>query len=30
MVLPEKFVLVIGSSNIDLNIYSERFPTPGE
>ncbi len=30
MTLPDKYVLVIGSSNIDLNIYSERFPTPGE
>jgi ribokinase len=24
------FVLVIGSSNMDLNIYSKRFPNPGE
>ncbi|MHA1970043.1 MAG: ribokinase [Candidatus Hodarchaeales archaeon] len=30
MILPKKYVLVIGSSNIDLNISSERFPTPGE
>jgi ribokinase len=30
MAFPEKYVLVIGSSNIDLNIYSERFPKPGE
>ena len=26
----ERYVLVVGSSNIDLNIYSERFPNPGE
>jgi len=26
----ERYVLVIGSSNIDLNIYLERFPNPGE
>jgi ribokinase len=26
----EKYVLVVGSSNIDLNMYSKRFPTPGE
>ncbi|MBY8992304.1 MAG: ribokinase [Candidatus Lokiarchaeota archaeon] len=25
-----KYVLIIGSSNMDLNIYSERFPNPGE
>ncbi|MFW9972727.1 MAG: ribokinase [Candidatus Odinarchaeota archaeon] len=24
------YVLVIGSSNMDLNIYSKRFPNPGE
>ncbi|TXT61375.1 MAG: Ribokinase [Promethearchaeota archaeon] len=24
------YVLVIGSSNMDLNIYSEKLPTPGE
>ncbi len=24
------YVLIIGSSNMDLNIYSERFPNPGE
>lgn len=24
------FVLIIGSSNMDLNIYTERFPKPGE
>ena len=24
------YVLIIGSSNMDLNIYSERFPKPGE
>ena len=24
------YVLIIGSSNMDLNIYSKRFPTPGE
>lgn len=24
------FVLIIGSSNMDLNIYSKKFPTPGE
>ncbi|MFX1311683.1 MAG: ribokinase [Promethearchaeota archaeon] len=24
------YVLIIGSSNIDLNIYSKRFPDPGE
>lgn len=24
------YVLIIGSSNIDLNIYSKRFPNPGE
>ncbi len=26
----EDYVLIIGSSNMDLNIYSERLPTPGE
>ncbi len=25
-----KYVLVVGSSNMDLNMYSKRFPTPGE
>jgi len=25
-----KYVLIIGSSNMDLNIYSKRFPNPGE
>ena len=25
-----KYVLIVGSSNMDLNIYSERFPNPGE
>ncbi len=25
-----EYVLIIGSSNIDLNIYSKRFPNPGE
>ncbi len=25
-----KFVLIIGSSNMDLNIYSKRLPKPGE
>ncbi len=24
------YVLIIGSSNIDLNVYSKRFPNPGE
>ncbi|MFX0022916.1 MAG: ribokinase [Candidatus Hermodarchaeota archaeon] len=24
------YVLIIGSSNMDLNIYSQRFPNPGE
>ena len=24
------YVLIIGSSNMDLNIYSKRFPNPGE
>jgi ribokinase len=29
--VPEKpYVLIIGSSNMDLNIYSERLPNPGE
>lgn len=26
----KKYVLIIGSSNMDLNIYSERLPNPGE
>ncbi|MFO8020322.1 MAG: ribokinase [Promethearchaeia archaeon] len=26
----KNYVLIIGSSNMDLNIYSERFPKPGE
>ena len=26
----DNYVLVIGSSNIDLNIYSRKLPTPGE
>lgn len=26
----EEYVLIIGSSNMDLNIYSKRFPTIGE
>jgi len=26
----EPYVVVIGSSNMDLNVYSERLPTPGE
>ncbi len=26
----DRYVLIVGSSNIDLNIYSERFPNPGE
>ncbi|MFX0049304.1 MAG: ribokinase [Candidatus Hermodarchaeota archaeon] len=26
----ENYVLIIGSSNMDLNIYSQRFPKPGE
>ena len=26
----DPYVLIVGSSNIDLNIYSERFPNPGE
>ena len=25
-----QYVLIIGSSNMDLNIYSQRFPKPGE
>ena len=25
-----EYVLIIGSSNMDLNIYSKRFPNPGE
>ncbi len=30
--MPKKteYVLIIGSSNMDLNIYSNRFPNPGE
>jgi ribokinase len=30
--MPEEnaYVLIIGSSNMDLNIYSKRFPNPGE
>ena len=24
------YVLIVGSSNMDLNIYSKRFPNPGE
>ncbi|UCC20392.1 MAG: ribokinase [Promethearchaeota archaeon] len=26
----DDYVLIIGSSNMDLNIYSKRFPNPGE
>ena len=26
----ENYVLIVGSSNMDLNIYSKRFPKPGE
>ncbi len=26
----QKYVLIIGSSNMDLNIYSQRLPKPGE
>ena len=26
----DRYVLIVGSSNMDLNIYSERFPNPGE
>ncbi|TFG04574.1 MAG: ribokinase [Promethearchaeota archaeon] len=26
----EKYVLIIGSSNMDLNIYSQKLPKPGE
>jgi ribokinase len=26
----DPYVLIIGSSNMDLNIYSQRFPKPGE
>ena len=26
----DSYVLIVGSSNMDLNIYSERFPNPGE
>jgi ribokinase len=25
-----EYVLIVGSSNMDLNIYSKRFPSPGE
>ncbi|NHJ22519.1 MAG: ribokinase [Candidatus Lokiarchaeota archaeon] len=28
--LPDPYTLIIGSSNMDLNIYSRRFPKPGE
>ncbi len=28
--LKDKYVLIIGSSNMDLNIYSQRLPKPGE
>ncbi len=28
--LDQNYVLIIGSSNMDLNIYIERFPKPGE
>ncbi|MFX0012393.1 MAG: ribokinase [Candidatus Hermodarchaeota archaeon] len=27
---PDPYTLIIGSSNMDLNIYSRRFPKPGE
>ncbi|MFX1378132.1 MAG: ribokinase [Promethearchaeota archaeon] len=30
MTLQAEYVLIIGSSNMDLNIYSQRFPNPGE
>ena len=30
MTTEANYVLIIGSSNIDLNIYSQRFPNPGE
>jgi ribokinase len=30
MEINEKYVLIIGSSNMDLNIYSQRLPKPGE
>ncbi|MFX1315321.1 MAG: ribokinase [Promethearchaeota archaeon] len=30
MVKKKRYVLIIGSSNMDLNIYSKRFPNPGE
>ncbi|MFX1411310.1 MAG: ribokinase [Promethearchaeota archaeon] len=30
MVKKKSYVLIIGSSNMDLNIYSKRFPNPGE
>ena len=26
----DQYVLIIGSSNMDLNVYLERLPTPGE
>ncbi|MFX1289222.1 MAG: ribokinase [Promethearchaeota archaeon] len=26
----DQYVLIVGSSNMDLNIYSQRFPKPGE
>jgi len=30
MINESNYVLIIGSSNMDLNIYSKRLPTPGE
>ncbi|MFX1235628.1 MAG: ribokinase [Promethearchaeota archaeon] len=30
MINSKNYVIIIGSSNIDLNIYSERLPKPGE
>lgn len=30
MIDSKNYVIIIGSSNIDLNIYSERLPKPGE
>ncbi len=30
MLKETKYVLIIGSSNMDLNIYSKKFPNPGE
>ena len=30
MALKKNYVMIIGSSNMDLNIYSERLPNPGE